>query len=193
MFSQPSKFPFLKIPSETNSHHCLHKPSKFPFLVFPYMASHITITTYLVPIPSVPTELENPAGPSYQLLPPFKKVFKQSRQKSRPLWWIQQTLRLSLDTIFTPLFHPFLTQLPWLSLLPPFPFLCLPFLCLITLMTIWQGHNSIGIVQVYRLPTLAVGNLQAVKGGSVVSLSSVEREGPAGGRCPQVYDQLPDG
>ena len=54
MFSQPSKFPFLEIPSETNSHHCLHKPSKFPFLVFPYMASHMTITTYLVPIPSVP-------------------------------------------------------------------------------------------------------------------------------------------
>ena len=72
----------------------------------------MTITTYLVPIPSVPAELENPAGPSYQLLPPLKKVFKQSRQKSRPLWWIQQTLRLSLDTIFTPLFHPFLTQLP---------------------------------------------------------------------------------
>ena len=55
-------------------------------------------------------------------------------------------------------------------------------------MTIRQGHNLIGIVQVYRLPTLAVGNLQAAKGGSVVSLSSVEREGPAGGRYPQVYD-----
>ena len=51
-------------------------------------------------------------------------------------------------------------------------------------MTIQQGHNLIGIVQVYRLPTLAVGNLQAAKGGLVVGLSSVEQGGPAGGRCP---------
>ena len=36
-------------------------------------------------------------------------------------------------------------------------------------------------------------DLRAAKGGSVVGLSSIEREGPAGGRCPQVYDQLPDG
>ena len=35
--------------------------------------------------------------------------------------------------------------------------------------------------------------LRAAKGGSVVGLSSVEREGPAGGRYPQVYDQLLDG
>ena len=37
------------------------------------------------------------------------------------------------------------------------------------------------------------GGLRAAKGGSVVGLGSVEREGPAGGRCPRVYDQLPDG
>ena len=35
--------------------------------------------------------------------------------------------------------------------------------------------------------------LRAAKGGSVVGLSSIEQEGPAGGRWPRVYDQLPDG
>ena len=39
----------------------------------------------------------------------------------------------------------------------------------------------------------ANGGLQAAKGGSEVGLGSVDREGPAGGRCPRVYDQLPDG
>lgn len=35
-------------------------------------------------------------------------------------------------------------------------------------------------------------NLQAAKGGSLVGLSSIEQEGPAGDRYPQVYDQLLD-
>ena len=44
-------------------------------------------------------------------------------------------------------------------------------------------------------PSMSIndGGLRAAKGGSVVGLGSVEREGPAGGRCPRVYDQLPDG
>ena len=39
----------------------------------------------------------------------------------------------------------------------------------------------------------SVGGLQAAKGGSVVGLGSIDQGGPAGGRCPQVYDQLLDG
>ena len=33
---------------------------------------------------------------------------------------------------------------------------------------------------------------ELLRGGSVVGLGSVEQEGPAGGRCPRVYDQLLD-
>ena len=49
---KPSKFPFLA------SHMtCLHNPSKFPFLVFPYMVSHMIITTH--PVPPYPRFLPN--------------------------------------------------------------------------------------------------------------------------------------
>ena len=34
--------------------------------------------------------------------------------------------------------------------------------------------------------------LHAAKGGSEVGLGSVDQGGPAGGRCPQVCNQLPD-
>ena len=63
-------------------------------------------------------------------------------------------------------------------------------------------HELLDVVAVFTSLTTATephvnnvnaGGLRAAKGGSVVGLGSVEREGPAGGRCPQVYDQLPDG
>ena len=53
----PSKFPFLEIPSQTFFCSRLHKPSKFPFLVFPYMVSHMIITTH--PVPPYPRFLPN--------------------------------------------------------------------------------------------------------------------------------------
>ena len=54
-------------------------------------------------------------------------------------------------------------------------------------------YNIVTIEGEYHIVGMYTGGLRAAKGGSVVGLGSVEREGPAGGRCPRVYDQLPDG
>ena len=69
-------------------------------------------------------------------------------------WRESEFFPMSSDMIFTLIFRPFSTQLPLLSLSPPF-FLWLPYymffsLCLISLTNRQQEHNSIGY---YQSPT----------------------------------------
>ena len=87
---KPSKFPFLEISSQTISCGCLHKPSKFPFLVFPYMVSHMIITTHPVPLyprflPNWKTLLNQVTGS----FPPTEWLIIQEKGFP-PLWWIKK-------------------------------------------------------------------------------------------------------
>ena len=86
-------FLFLEIPSQTISCSHLYKPSKYPFLVFPYMVSHMIITTHPVPLyprflPNQETLLNQVTGSS----PPAEWLIIQEKD-FLPLWWIKKTQR----------------------------------------------------------------------------------------------------
>ena len=86
----PSKFPFLEIPSQTISCGCLHKPSKFPFLVFPYMVSHMIITTHpVLPYPWFLPNWETLLNQVTGSFPPTEWLIIQERDFP-PLWWIKK-------------------------------------------------------------------------------------------------------